>query len=73
MTKFCADCKWAIIENRYKLLCSHPKILKQYPEMLSKVNPKGLPCIDQRGHSWFLPCGLKGRLWEFRIDPLARS
>lgn len=36
--------------------------------MLSKVSPKGLPCIEQRIHSWFHPCGIKGRLWEFNTE-----
>ncbi len=68
MAKFCTDCKWSLVHNRYTLLCTHPKILKKSPEMLTKVNPKGLPCIEQRVNSWFHPCGLKGRLWEFNTE-----
>jgi hypothetical protein len=68
--KLCQDCKYSNPEKNspWANVCTHPKVLMSDSWALSRNfegAPPGSSCSEQRRRSGvFVPCGIKGKLWE---------
>lgn len=69
--KFCRDCTWSKCESRsgWTLKCTNPLILCDDEWELSRTEPVGASCKDERSKGfWKFPyCGRSGKLWIAKI------
>lgn len=78
--KFCRDCMWSRKVNTMKdLRCINPYVMSINSYALSSVASEiddttveynyGVACCLERDEkSWFAKCGMKGKLWEEKIN-----
>ena len=66
--RYCADCRHAKPPHTHsaRLDCAHPLVVGEQPYALSDPAKPGTPCSDERRRNgmFFVPCGIKGKLWE---------
>lgn len=71
----CKDCCWSKPEERSEwcLRCHHPKVNSTDAWALSAASTNmlggGTSCTEERRkRGLFVQCGMKGKLWEKRVD-----
>lgn len=64
----CKECKFSIPEehSEWNLRCINPIINAKDPFALATNSVKihGSDCRRERSKTWFIRCGMKGKLWE---------
>lgn len=70
--KLCGDCVNRVNEKYSSLLkCNSPRVVGKDPYALAwstKGQPHGVSCIEERSKKWFAACGMKGKLWEPKVE-----
>lgn len=66
--RLCAECKWHVLDLRSHR-CSNPVVNARNPSFLAGIEPSGEWCSTARAAGWFMPCGIKGKLWEPIASP----
>ena len=71
--KQCRFCKFSLpeISQGVTLQCYHPVLTSKDPYVLAhsgRTHVKGASCLEERSKRWFASCGIKGKLWEAKID-----
>jgi hypothetical protein len=69
----CADCKHSQPEDGFEWnnRCHHPIVNSRDSWALANNKSHGSSCRDERERGWFAPCGMKGKLWEAKTEPLS--
>lgn len=70
----CKDCKYSLPEERSEwcLRCHHPLVNAKDHWALAAASGhtfgNGTACNSEREAGWFKPCGIKGKLWEQKVQ-----
>lgn len=71
--KLCRDCNHSKPEHNFEWnnRCYHVKVVIRDSQALAgnyEGQPAGVCCRDERGKKWFAACGMKGKLWEPKVE-----
>lgn len=69
--KMCQDCRHSEKSKWVTNFCQHPKVTANDGWILSGNTQNGYSCFLERSNrSWFAKCGVKGKLFEPKVQPI---
>jgi hypothetical protein len=68
--KLCRECKHSMPEPNFEwnLRCMHPIVNSKDSWALAGTKPHGSCAREERSIKWFAPCGMRGSLWEPKME-----